>query len=42
MDSWSGALVLAGAEGLWRARDPVLSTRAGQVLIGAAGAGLRR
>ena len=36
----TGALVLAGAAGLWRARDPALSTRAGQVLIGAAGAGI--
>ena len=36
----TGTLVLAGAAGLWHARDPALSTRAGQVLIGAAGAGL--
>jgi hypothetical protein len=36
----TGTLVLAGAAGLWRARDPALSARAGQVLIGAAGAGL--
>jgi Protein of unknown function (DUF998) len=39
----TGTLVLAGAAGLWRARDPAdlaLSTRAGQVLIGAAGAGM--
>lgn len=36
----TGTLVLAGAAGLWRARDPALSTRVGQALIGAAGAGL--
>ncbi len=36
----TGALVLAGAAGLERAGDPALSTRAGRVLIAAAGAGL--
>ena len=36
----TGTLVLADTAGLWRARDPALSTRAGQVLIGAAGAGI--
>jgi hypothetical protein len=36
----TGTLVLAGAAGVWRARDPALSTRVGQALIGAAGAGL--
>jgi hypothetical protein len=36
----TGTLVLAGAAGLERAGDPALSTRAGRVLIGAAGAGL--
>jgi Protein of unknown function (DUF998) len=36
----TGTLVLAGTAGLWRARNPALSTRAGQVLIGAAGAGI--
>jgi hypothetical protein len=36
----TGTLVLAGAVGLWRAADPALSSRAGQDLIGAAGAGL--
>jgi hypothetical protein len=36
----TGMLVLAGTAGLWRARDPALGTRAGQVLIGAAGAGI--
>jgi hypothetical protein len=36
----TGTLVLAGAVGLERAGDPALSTRAGRVLIGAAGAGL--
>ena len=36
----TGTLVLAGAAGLERAGDPTFSTRAGRVLIGAAGAGL--
>jgi len=36
----TGTLVLAGAAGLGRAADPVLSSRAGRALIGAAGAGL--
>ena len=36
----TGTLVLAGAAGVWRAGDPALSTRVGQALIGAAGAGL--
>jgi hypothetical protein len=42
----TGTLILAGAAGLWRARDPadsagpVFGTRAGPVLIGAAGVGL--
>jgi hypothetical protein len=36
----TGMLVLAGAAGLGQAGDPVLSSRAGQALIGAAGAGL--
>ena len=36
----TGTLVLAGAAGVWRARDPALSARVGQALIGAAGAGL--
>jgi Protein of unknown function (DUF998) len=36
----TGTLVLVGTAGLWRARNPALSTRAGQVLIGAAGAGI--
>jgi hypothetical protein len=36
----TGTLVLAGAAGVWRARDPALNTRVGQALIGAAGAGL--
>ncbi len=36
----TGTLFLAGAAGLWRARDPAVSMRAGAALIGAAGAGL--
>jgi hypothetical protein len=39
----TGTLVLAGAAGLWRARDTgdlAVSTRAGAALIGAAGVGL--
>jgi hypothetical protein len=36
----TGTLFLAGAAGLGRAADPALSSRAGQTLIGAAGAGL--
>jgi hypothetical protein len=42
----TGTLVLAGAAGLWRARDPAspagpaLGARAGPALIGAAGAGI--
>ena len=36
----AGTLVLAGAAGVGRTRDPALSTRTGQALIGAAGLGL--
>ncbi len=36
----TGTLFLAGAAGLWRAGDRALGARVGQVLIGAAGAGL--
>ena len=36
----TGTLVLAGAAGVGRTRDPALSTRTGQALIGAAGLGL--
>ena len=36
----TGTLVLAGAAGLGRTADPVLSSRTGRALIGAAGAGL--
>jgi hypothetical protein len=36
----TGTLVLVGAAGLGHAADPALSSRAGRILIGAAGAGL--
>ncbi len=36
----TGTLVLAAAAGVGRTRDPALSTRTGQVLIGVAGLGL--
>jgi hypothetical protein len=36
----TGTLILADGAGLWRAREPALSSRAVPALIGAAGAGL--